>query len=106
MLSHGGLSPYLHVLKNDGRDSDYAQDASISGQFGQQWKLRTVAQGATSKKIANRKLRRLQEHDKSFECADAEVGDSVLFYKLPGRGSGLSGVARPFYSIWMRRASE
>ena len=37
----------------------FAQDTSLSGQFAQRWKLRTTAQEAASKEVANSQLRGL-----------------------------------------------
>ena len=65
----------------------FAQDTSISGQFVQQWKLRMKAQEAAMKEIANSKLRRLLAYNKTFECTDIKMGDTVLFYKSPHRKS-------------------
>ena len=65
----------------------FAQDTSISGQFAQQRQLRIRAQGAARKEIANSKLRRLLAYNKTFDCVDVKVGDSVLFYKAPQKKS-------------------
>ena len=56
----------------------FAQDASSSGQFVQQWELRMMAQGAALKEIANSRPRRLLAFNKSFNYADIKIGDSVL----------------------------
>ena len=58
-------------MRQDGdSDLDFFQVKSISGRFAQQWKLRTVAQGAPSKGIANSELQSLSADDEAFECAD------------------------------------
>ena len=69
----------------DDTDEDllFVQDASISGQFAQQWQLRIRAQEAALKEIARSKLRRLLACNKIFVCVDVEVGDVALFYQAP-----------------------
>ena len=57
------------------------------GQFAQQWKLRLRAKEAALKEDANVKLRRLLLYDKSLDCADFAIGDSVLFYEAQNRRS-------------------
>ena len=44
-----------------------------------------MAWEAALKEVANRKLRRLLACNKSSNCADFKIGDSVLFYKTPDR---------------------
>ena len=65
-------------------DSDedllFARDTSISGQVVQQRQLRIRAQETALEGIANSELRRLLAHNKTFDCVDNKVGDSVLFY--------------------------
>ena len=51
----------------------------MSGQFAQQWKFRMMARGAALREVAKSKLRRLLARNKTFNCADIKVGDSVLF---------------------------
>ena len=46
-----------------------------------------LAQDAVPKEIANSKVRRLLARNHSYECTDAKVGDSALFYKIVGRRS-------------------
>ena len=46
-----------------------------------------MAQEAALKEVANSKLRRLLAHNKTFNCTDIKVGDTVLFYKAPHRKS-------------------
>ena len=68
MLSHGGFSAYQMAFGSnpdgsyswlDGdEDLQSAQDTLISVHLAQQWELRTMAQGATLKEIANSKFRR------------------------------------------------
>ena len=45
------------------------------------------AQEATLKEVANSKLRRLLARNKTFNCAEIDVGDMVLFYKAQSRKS-------------------
>ena len=66
-------------------DLMFAQETFISGQFDLNWKLRVMAQEAALKEMARSKLRRQLAHDRSFNRADAEVGDSVLLYKAVNR---------------------
>ena len=63
----------------------FAQDTSLAGQCVNQWKLRDRAQEATSREVANSKLRRILAHSQTFNCAEAAVGDMVLFHKTPHR---------------------
>ena len=66
LLSGSGYSGYPFVLGSNpvdpfgcgGNDEDllFAQDASLPGQFGQQWKLRILPQEAALKEVASRKL--------------------------------------------------
>ena len=51
------------------------QDASLSGQFVTQWKLRMSAQQAALKEIANGTLRRSLAFNNSFDSTDVRVGD-------------------------------
>ena len=46
----------------------------------QQRKLRMMAREAAAKEVANRKPRQLSAHRKSFNCADAQVVDSVVSF--------------------------
>ena len=58
----------------------FTQGASAPGQLVQHWKLRTTAQEAAMKEVAERSLRRLLAYDKAFRCTDGKIGDSVLCY--------------------------
>ena len=71
------------------RDEDLslARATSLSEQFGQQWKLRMMAQEAALSKAGNGRLRRLLARNRSFSCADIGTGAAVLFYKTVGRQS-------------------
>ena len=62
-----GSNPVDFFGSEDG-DADllFAQDASLEGQFVQQWKLRKRAQEATRKEVANSKLRRSLARNKTF----------------------------------------
>ena len=75
------------MWRDNDSNLDFAQDPTISGQFPQKWKLRTMAQGTASKKIAHNSLRRLLADNKSFDCADRKVAGAGIFCKLPGRKS-------------------
>ena len=45
------------------------------------------AQEAALKKVTSSKLRRLLERNKTFNCAEIDVGDMVLFYKAQNKKS-------------------
>ena len=62
-----------------------ARDTSLSGQFVQQWKLGTTAQERALREIANCRLRRLLACNKSFTCADVEIGDALLSLQVQGK---------------------
>ena len=97
MLSSSGFSAYqmaagsqladLFGWDDSEEDLFFAQDTSLAGQFVNQWKLRMRAQEATLREVANSKLRRISAHNQTFNCAEAAVGDMVLFYKTPYRKS-------------------
>ena len=57
----------------------------MSGRFAYQWKLRATAQGAALTEAPDGTFRRFLAYDKSYNCADAQVGESVLFRKAVGR---------------------
>ena len=59
-------------------DSTFAQDTPLAGQVAQQWELRMRAQETVLKEVADSKLRRLLARNKSFNCADINLGDAVL----------------------------
>ena len=61
------------------------QDTPASEQFAQQWQLRMMPQEAALKEVANIKLRRLPAYNKTSNCTDVAIGDSVRFYKAPNR---------------------
>lgn len=63
------------------RDLLFAQGASVSGQLAQQLGLRTMAQAAAPKEVANSKLRRLLADNKPLNYANVDIGGSVLFSK-------------------------
>ena len=87
MLSSSGFSAYQMVSgsnpvdflgwEDGGGGLLFAQDTSLAGQFVQQWKLRMRAQEATLKEVANSNLRRLLARNKTFNCAEIDVGDMV-----------------------------
>ena len=68
-------------------DLFFAQGASLFGQFAHEWKLRVLAQETDRKNLAEIKSRRLLAQTKSFNCASAQVGNSVLSYQTSNRGS-------------------
>ena len=72
-----------------GRKEDllFGQDTSGSGKSAQQWKLRVTAREAALKEVADCKLVCLLAHNKTFDSADAKLGDSALFFKAPNRNS-------------------
>ena len=74
-------------LGDGDEDLLFAQDTSLAGQFVQPWKLRTRAQEATLKEAADGKIRRLLARNETFNCAEIDVGDIVLFYKAQNRES-------------------
>ena len=90
MLSASGFSAYQMVFGSnpvdlfgwDDGDEDLlsAQDTSLAGQFVNHWKLRMRAQEATMREVANSKLRRILAHNQTFNSAELDVGDMVLFY--------------------------
>ena len=73
----------------DYQDDDllFAQDASVSGQFAQQWRLRAMAQEAVLGEEASSKLRRRLARNITFDCTDVQIGDLVPSYKAPNRKS-------------------
>ena len=97
MVSAGGFTAYQMVFGlilmdlsgREGADEDLtsARETSLAGQFVQQWKLCMRAQEAALKEVANNKPRRLLARNISFNCADINVGDSALFYKVQNRKS-------------------
>ena len=105
LVSAGGYSAYQLVFGSNPTDlyswddSDdgrlFAQDTSISGQFAQQRQGRIRAQEAALAGVANSKLRRLLAYNKTFDCIDIKVGDSVLLYKAPQRKAVRVGGVRP-----------
>ena len=70
-------------------DMAFAQDASLAGQFVQQWKLRMRAREASFKENANSKLRRLLAHNETCNCAEIDVGDMAFCYKAQNWMSSL-----------------
>ena len=97
MISAGGFPAYQMVFGSnptdhfgwEDADEDlmFARDTSLDGQSVQPWKLRMRAEEAALKEVADIKLRRLLAYNKSFNCADINLGDSVLFYKAQNRKS-------------------
>ena len=76
------LSDLMDLLGrgDDGEDSLFAQDTSLSRQPAQQWKLRMMAHEPALEEVADGKLLRLFAYSKSFNRTDAQVGDSVLVF--------------------------
>ena len=62
-------------------DLTFAQDTSLSGQFGRQRRLRMVAQEAAPREIASSRLRRLLAFNNSPTFADVKIGDAALSNK-------------------------
>ena len=97
MISAGGFSAYQMVFgsnpvdpsRREDNDADlmFTRDASLAGQFAQQWKLRTHAHEAALKEVANGKLPRLVAYNRPFNCTDVNVGDSSLFHKAQNHKS-------------------
>ena len=81
---------YGHWAGDDVEDLLFCQDTSLSGQFVAHWELRIMVQEGAVRGIANGKLRRPLEYNKSFDCAEVEVGDSALLFLEP-----LMAKARP-----------
>ena len=75
----------LYVWEDEDQDLAFAQDASLSAQFVQQWRLRMMAQEAALKEIANSGQRQLLAFNKSFTCTDVQSGDTLLFFKAWGK---------------------
>ena len=84
-LAFGSYPADRYGWEDNDDDLLLSQDTSASGQFAQQWKLRMMAQEAALKEVANSKLRRQMAHNKTFNCTDIKVGDTVLFYEAPRR---------------------
>ena len=91
MISASGYSAYQlvfgpsHVDRfgwgNQDEDSIFDQDACLSGQFVQRWKLGMMAQEAALNEVAKRKLRRLFAYETTVNCAEVRTG------KAPNRKS-------------------
>ena len=77
----------------DDREEDllFAQDTSVSGQFAQEWELRRMAHEAASKEVANSGLRSLSTYNKTFSCADVEIGDGFFRGPEPGVSTRIVG---------------
>ena len=72
-------------MRGTDSDLDFAQDASISGQFAHLWELRIMSKDGAFREIANSELRRLG--NKSSGWADVKVGELGFFFRLAGRKS-------------------
>ena len=59
----------------------FAQCASLSGQFVQQWELRMTAQEAALKEAAKSKWRRLLAYNESFNSTDVGIGNAAFCYE-------------------------
>ena len=73
--------------EDEDEDPTFAQDSSTSGQCAQQWGLRTLAQEAALKVIADSRLRKFLAHNKSFTCTNIKTGDTARFYKAQNKKS-------------------
>ena len=71
----------MDLLGWDGKGEDMlsGQETSLSGRFAQQRKLRSMTREATLMDVANSELRCLLSNSKSFNRADAKMGDSEVF---------------------------
>ena len=87
MVALGSNPLYPFLRRGAYRDLQFAQDTSISGRFAQQRKFRMLAQAVAFKGVTKSKLRRLLAREKSFNCTDVAIGDSVLLYKAVNRRS-------------------
>ena len=63
------------------------QNAAVSSQFAQQWKLRVMAHEAALEELAASKLRRPLGRNRAFQRAEIEAGNSVYYVKEIGRKS-------------------
>ena len=72
--SAGGYSTYREKKPS-------ARDASLAGEFAQQWKLRMLAQGATLRGAADGKMRRLSAISRPPNFTDVEIGVSAFFLR-------------------------
>ena len=89
MISAGGFSAYQMVFESSPvdpsrrEDNDaelmFTQDASLAGQFSQQWKLSMRAHEAALKEVANGKLPRFLAYNRPFNCTDINVGARPSF---------------------------
>ena len=95
--SHGRYSTYRTVFgsnpadmysgQDGGDDPPLAHDVSISGQFARLWKPRAMAQEAALEEIASSRSRILLSRNQSFDCADVELRESVIFFEAASRQS-------------------
>ena len=91
-ISSGGFSAYQTVCRSnpgdlyrwEDRDEDltFARETAPSGQFVRQWKLRKMAQEAALKKIASSVLHKFLAYNKSSNCTDVKIGDTLRCYRL------------------------
>ena len=79
LLAFGSNPVDLYAWQDDDSDMLLEQDASISGQFARQWRLRTMSQEAALWEIANSIRRRLSAHNQSFARTDIASGGAALF---------------------------
>ena len=88
LISGGRRSAYRMVFgsnpadllgwEDKAEDLFFAQDASLSGRFVRQTKLRMMAQKAALEEVANRELCRLLAHNKSSNFTDVKIGDTAF----------------------------
>ena len=99
-----GRNP-VDLSGRDARGGDllFPRDASLSGEFARQWKLRTMAEEAALRVAASSKLRRILAYIKSFNCADVKIGGSVPFFRRPTTVARLVGAARRNFWMLMKR---
>ena len=80
----------------DGDDDGllFAEDAFLSGYFAQQSMLRIAAEEITRKGIADSRLRKPLEINRSSDCTEVEIEDSAIFLEPLIAGARLGGVAQ------------
>ena len=68
----------VDLCGRDGQEEDLLRRTPPPREgFGQEWKIRMMAQKAASTEVANSKLRRLSAYNATFNCADVEIGDGL-----------------------------
>ena len=97
-MATGSKSADLYSWQDNGSGPDCVQNAPISSQFPLQWKLRVATQEAMLKEMANGKLRRTLDHDKTtLQLVTPRFSTSRLDAEAARNGG-----ARRASWIWMR----